>query len=153
MHEYNYLNKDMYIRLAKYFFGFGSAYAITIYYFIKERNQLNIIILGGYLIMCALLSVPFYKVVSQVFFERVVVTQRDVSFHRNFRTITIPWEKVQYFIRLPSRGFFGELIIYYELGDFKQKLKFESTISGRDELIKFIRSHVGKLRNIRKVYR
>lgn len=143
----------MYIRFAKYFGGFASVYIITIYYFIRERNNLEMLVLTGYLILCALMSIPFYKILNQTFFERVIVTQRDISYHRNIKVITIPWEKIQYFIRLPSRGFFGELIIYYELGDFKQKIKFESLVSGREELIKFIRTHVGKLRNVRKTYK
>jgi len=152
---HNYLNKDNLLRLAKYAIGFFVMYAVTIHYVIRERDKPNfhITIAAALIIMCCLVSWPLLKEAMKVFFEKIVMTETEISFHHNFRKTVIPWNRVQYFIRLPSRGFFAGLIIYYEMGDFKKKVRFESTITNRDQLITFIQSHVGKLRKVRRTFR
>ncbi len=153
MTEFNYRNNENYIRLLKYFIGFISIYGVTILYFINERKNINPYVSAGFLVMCILLSIPFINALMKILFEKIVVTTTDIRYYKNFKVLKMPWSKVQYFIRLPSRGFFTGLIIYYEMGDFKKKIVFESTINDREKLIKFIQGHVGKLRRVRKVYR
>lgn len=156
MRAFTYLNKDNYLRLAKYLFGFIAIYAVTITYIVKEKNNtdsFNIAVAVGFVVMCCMFSIPFIKMFMRVFFERLVVDDTEISYYRYFRKTTLTWKRVQYFIRLPSRGFFSGLVIYYEMGDFKKAIRFESTISDRDDLIEFIQAHVGKLRQVRKHYR
>lgn len=153
MNEFDYRNKENYARLGKYFFGFLSIYVITILYFINERKNINLFVSAGFIALCILLSIPFIKAIIKTFFEKIVVNEREIQYHKNFKVLKMPWKQVQYFIRLPSRGFFTGLIIFYEMGDFKRKIQFESTINNRDKLIKFIQKHVGKLRKVRKSYR
>ncbi|MCE1247039.1 MAG: hypothetical protein LWY06_10380 [Firmicutes bacterium] len=156
MRAFTYLNRDNFLRLAKYFFGFVAIYAVTITYIVKEKSKpetFNLAVAVGFVVMCCLFSIPFIKIFMQVFFERLVVTDNEIQYYRYFRKSTLAWTRVQYFIRLPSRGFFSGLVIFYEMGDFKRAIRFESTISERDELIEYIQAHVGKLRQVRKRYR
>ena len=155
MITYRYTNKDNFLRLAKYVVGFLIMYGITIHYIVNERESkyFHMAIAAGLIVMCCLVSMPVLKMVLKVFFEKVSVSENEIIHYYTFRKTVIPWKRVQYFIRLPSRGFFAGLIIYYEMGDFKKKIRFESTISDRDQLIKYIQSHVGKLRKVRKTFR
>jgi hypothetical protein len=153
---FTYLNKENFLRLAKYLFGFIAIYAVTITYIVKEKSKpesFNLFVAVGFVVMCCMFSIPFIKIFMQVFFERLVVTDTEIAYYSYFRRTTLPWTKVQYFIRLPSRGFFSGLVIFYEMGDFKKAIRFESTVCDRDDLIEFIQAHVGKLRQVRKRYR
>jgi len=158
---FRYINKDNLLKFSKYLLGFIAIYAITIVYIMREyvlkedksESNFQIYIAAIFVVLCFLFSIPFLRLMFQIFFEKIVVTEDTISHHFYFRRVTLNWKKVQYFIRLPSRGFFTGLIIYYEMGDFKKKIKFESTISQRDELIAFIKEHVGKLRSVRRVFR
>lgn len=161
MQTFRYINKDNLLKFSKYLIGFIAIYAITIIYVLREyvlqedkaKGDFEIYIAAIFVVLCFLFSIPFLRVMMQIFFEKIVVTNDTISHHFFFRRVTLNWKRVQYFIRLPSRGFFTGLIIYYEMGDFKKKIRFESTISQRDELIAFIREHVGKLRSVRRVFR
>lgn len=155
MTTFNYITKENLLNLLKYFVGFASIYVMTIYYLIKERytEKFSLVIAAIFIIFCVLFSLPFLKKFMQTFFEKIVVTDSDISYYCYFRKTTFPWRNIQYFIRLPSRGFFSGLVVFYEMGDFKKKIRFESTISNREELISFIQSHVGKLRKVRRRYR
>ena len=155
MITYRYTNTDNFMRLAKYIVGFFIMYGITIHYIVNERESKNfhMFIAAGLIVMCCLVSMPVLKMVLKVFFENISVNENEIVYSFLFSKIVMPWKRVQYFIRLPSRGFFAGLIIYYEMGDFKKKIRFESTITNRDELIKYIQNHVGKLRKVRKTFR
>ncbi|MCD4782670.1 MAG: hypothetical protein K8T10_02445 [Candidatus Eremiobacteraeota bacterium] len=161
MQTFRYINKDNLLRFSKYVFGFVAIYAITIIYVLKEyvlqenkaESDFKVYIAAIFVVLCCLFSIPFLRLLMQIFFEKIVVTEDTITHHFYFRKLTLDWKRLQYFIRLPSRGFFTGLIIYYEMGDFKRKIKFESTISQREELIAFIRKHVGKMRSVRRVFR
>ncbi len=155
MATFNYINKDNLLRLTKYLLGFMSIYGVTSFYLVNEREskKFSLIIASIFIVFCILISLPVLKIIMRTFMEKIVVTEDDITYYRNFTRVRLPWKRVQYFIRLPSRGFFSGLVVFYEMGDFKKKIRFESTISKREELISFIQSHVGKLRKVRKIYR
>lgn len=136
--------------MIRYTIGAVAIYVVTFLYFLRSGDkEFNTYIASIFVTMCFLFSLPLLKVLLRFFFEYVEVTQKDVTRHF-FITTTVDWADIQYFTQRPNTAIITNMIVQYEMGDFRKKIAFDSTISNREQLLRYIRDHVKREKTMQR---
>ena len=140
-------------KMIKYSLGFIAGCIFTFFYSISENK--NIYVVFGFIALTCALFVPWLTILFKVLFEVVEVNEEGINLMRGATYITrIRWKSVQYLVNLPATTAYKDVYMKYEVGDLKHKKKivFDTTMNDVGELLSFIKSHVGTLKALRKVY-